>query len=79
MMGDSSTPTYFTKIKTITDSLENLDAKVSEKKLVIYTLNDLYTKFEHITSQIQHHKTHPLFMDTCAMLEVEEQLILQTQ
>lgn len=40
-IGDLSIATYFSKIKIISDQLENLGSKVPDKNLVMYTINGL--------------------------------------
>lgn len=52
-MGSSTITQYCNKIQTLADLLENLDAEVSEKNLVIYTINGLSSKFNHVASLIR--------------------------
>lgn len=49
-IGASSMVAYCTKIRTIADTLDNLDAEVLEKNIVIYTVNGLVPKFGYIMS-----------------------------
>lgn len=74
-MGDSSVADYFTKVQKLADLLENLDSKVIEKNLVIYTLNCLAQKFEQIALTIRHTTPLPLFDITWSTVEFEEQRI----
>ena len=53
-MGDSLVTDYCTRIKTIADLLENLDAPVPERNLVSYTLSGLTKKFQYIATTIRH-------------------------
>lgn len=76
-MGDSLVTDYCTRIKTIADLLENLDAPVPKRNLVSYTLSGLTKKFQYIATTIRHQRSVPSFMDTRSMLLMEEHQMLQ--
>jgi len=74
-MGDLSVLAYCSKIKKIADLLENLDSdsKVSDKHLVIHTINGLSPRFDYVASIIRHRSPLPSFFETQSMLLLEEQ------
>ncbi|XP_010534678.1 PREDICTED: uncharacterized protein LOC104810179 [Tarenaya hassleriana] len=68
---------YCQRIKKISDLLTNLDASVSERALVMHTLNGLSDKFDNIVNVIQHQKPFPSFDEARSMLSLEEQRLLR--
>lgn len=71
-LGDMSIDEYCNKIKSIADLLENIDAPVSNRHLVTYTLNGLSSKFDHVASVIRYRAQLPTFLETRSMLHLEE-------
>ena len=71
-IGDQSIHEYSQDLKSIADLLENVDAPVSDKTLVMYLLNGLNEKFDHIINVIKHQKPFPTFEEARNMLELEE-------
>ncbi|KAL7601402.1 hypothetical protein Lser_V15G26960 [Lactuca serriola] len=78
-MGNLFVTEYCTKIQTLADLLENLDAEVPKKNIVIYIINGLSPKYDHVVSMIRHQKPLPSFSDTRSILQVEEQCIQLNQ
>lgn len=60
-MGDSSVTNYNTRIKTISNMLENLGSPVFERNLLSNTLSRLSQKLLCYCHHHQIHKTYPLF------------------
>lgn len=58
---DQSVQEYAHGLKSIVDLPENVKALVSDKTLVIYILNGLNEKFDHIINVIKHQKPFPTF------------------
>ena len=71
-IGDSSIHEYSQSLKAIADLLENVEAPVSDKTLVMYMLNGLNEKFDHIINVIKHKKPFLAFDEARNMLEMEE-------
>lgn len=69
---DKTIQEYTQSLKFIADLLENVDAPVSDKTLVMYMLNGLDEKFDHIINIIKHQKPFPTFEEAHSMLELEE-------
>nr|GEU84902.1 hypothetical protein [Tanacetum cinerariifolium] len=63
---------YCTKIKSMADRIKNLGCIVSEKNLVIYTVNGLDTWFATPVEIIRHRKTLPSFETARNMLLLKE-------
>nr|GEW07663.1 hybrid signal transduction histidine kinase M [Tanacetum cinerariifolium] len=59
---------YCTKIKFMADRLKNLGCVVSDKNLVIYTVNGLDSRFATLVEIICHRETLPAFETTRTML-----------
>ncbi|GJW10191.1 ribonuclease H-like domain-containing protein [Tanacetum coccineum] len=57
------------------DLLANMEAPVSDKSLVTYTVNGLGNKFAHVASIIRHRDPFPTFDTARSMLLVEEILL----
>lgn len=70
---------YCHKLKVISDLLDNIDKSIDEDALVMHTVNGLSEKYEHIATIIRHQKPLPSFMDTRAMLELEETRLNRTR
>lgn len=71
-IGDQSIREYAQGLKSIADLLENVDAAVPDKTLVMYLLNGLNEKYDHIINVIKHQKPFPSFEEARNMLELEE-------
>jgi len=71
-IGDQSVQEYAQGLKSIADLLENVDAPVGDKTLVMYMLNGLNERFDHIINVIKHQKPFPTFEEARNMLELEE-------
>ena len=50
---------YGQKMKKLADSLNNVDAPVQERNLVMYVLNGLYARFDNIINVIKHRLPFP--------------------
>ncbi|GKD55699.1 hybrid signal transduction histidine kinase M [Tanacetum coccineum] len=66
---------YCTKIKSIADRLKNFGCVVSEKSLVIYTVNGLDSRFATLVEIIRHRETLPTFDTKRNMLLLMESTI----
>ncbi|CAH1429497.1 unnamed protein product, partial [Lactuca virosa] len=77
-LGDSSIESYLTRIKSIADLLANIDAPVPEKNLVMYAVNGISRKFDHVAGIIRHSRPLPSFLDTRSML-LHEEYVLSSQ
>ncbi|XP_013709326.1 uncharacterized protein LOC106413025 [Brassica napus] len=53
-IGDQTVREFSQELKSIADLLENVDAPVSDKTLVMYMLNGLNEKYDHIINVIKH-------------------------
>ncbi|XP_048626756.1 uncharacterized protein LOC125594716 [Brassica napus] len=71
-IGNQTVREFSQELKSIADLLENVDAPVSDKTLVMYMLNGLNEKFDHIINVIKHQKPYPTFEEARNMLELEE-------
>lgn len=67
-MDDSSVTNYRTRIKHIADLLQNIDAPVLERNLIVYTLSGLSPKLQYVTTTIKYQKPKPSFMEVWSML-----------
>lgn len=74
-LGDSSINDYFNRITKLADMLENIDAKVPDRNLVIYAINGLSSKYDSVATVIRHQKPFPTLSEARSMLSVEEQLM----
>nr|GEX22493.1 hybrid signal transduction histidine kinase M [Tanacetum cinerariifolium] len=63
---------YCTKIRSMADLLKNLGCDVSDKNLVMYTVNGLDSHFATLVDIIRHRKTLPSFETTRTMLLLKE-------
>ncbi|GJV29287.1 hybrid signal transduction histidine kinase M [Tanacetum coccineum] len=71
-LGNLSIAEYFKKIKVTADLLANIDSAVEDKNLVIYAVNGLGDRYEHVASIIRHSKTSLTLLETRSMLLLEE-------
>lgn len=71
-IGDMTIHDYSQSLQAIADLLANVDAQLNDKTLVMYLLNGLNDKFDHIINVIKHHKPFPTFEEATNMLELEE-------
>ncbi|PWA80084.1 myb-like protein P [Artemisia annua] len=71
-LGSMSISDYFKRIKVIADLLANIDSPIEDKTLVMYAINGLDDKFEHVTSIIRHSTKRPTLLEARSMLLVEE-------
>ncbi|GKE02287.1 hypothetical protein Tco_1390270 [Tanacetum coccineum] len=55
-IGNMTVNEYCTKIKSMANRLKNLDCQVSEKNLVIYTVNGLDSRFATLVEIIRHYE-----------------------
>ncbi|KAL4570763.1 hypothetical protein LXL04_026425 [Taraxacum kok-saghyz] len=78
-MGDSSVTDYCTRIKTIADMLDNLEAPVPEHNLLAYKLAGLTKKFHYIATTIKYQKHLPSLWEARAILTMEEQSMIREQ
>ncbi|GKF01846.1 hybrid signal transduction histidine kinase M [Tanacetum coccineum] len=76
-LGNLSIAEYFKKIKVTADLLANIDSAVEDKNLVIYAVNGLGDRYEHVASIIRHTKTPLTLLETRSMLLLEETLMNQ--
>nr|GEX50955.1 hypothetical protein [Tanacetum cinerariifolium] len=63
---------YCTKIRSMAGRLKNLGCDVSDKSLVMYTVNGLDSRFATLVDIIRHRKTLPSFETTRNMLLLKE-------
>nr|GEU43860.1 hybrid signal transduction histidine kinase M [Tanacetum cinerariifolium] len=63
---------YCTKIMSMADRIKNLGCVVSDKNLVIYTINGLDSRFPTLVDIIRHRKTLPTFENVHTMLLLKE-------
>ena len=70
-LGSLSIAEYFKKIKVISDLRSNIDSHVAEKNLVMYVVNGLTEKYEHVANIIRHTKTPLTLLETRSMLLLE--------
>nr|GEU99857.1 hypothetical protein [Tanacetum cinerariifolium] len=78
-LGSLSISEYFKKIKVIFDLLSNIESFVSEKNLIMYAVNGLAEKYEHVASIIRHTKTPLTLLETRSMLLLEESRLSHKQ
>ncbi|GKC13063.1 hypothetical protein Tco_1009845 [Tanacetum coccineum] len=63
---------YFKKIKLVSDHLTNIDSPISEKNLIMYAVNGLTGKYEHVASILCHTESPLSLMEARFMLLLEE-------
>ncbi|GKB04016.1 hybrid signal transduction histidine kinase M [Tanacetum coccineum] len=71
-IGKMTVNEYCTKIKSMADRLKNLGCVVSDKNLVIYTVNGLDSRFATLVEIIRHRETLPSFETARTMLLLKE-------
>ncbi|XP_023772210.1 uncharacterized protein LOC111920864 [Lactuca sativa] len=59
---------YLHKLSKLVDMLENIVSKISDRNLVIYTLNGLPSKFENLAIFIRYSRPFPSFTDVPSTL-----------
>ncbi|PWA74910.1 hypothetical protein CTI12_AA231450 [Artemisia annua] len=67
------------KIKVSTDLLSNIDDAVDEKTLVMYAINGLVDRYDHVASIIRHRPKRPTLFETRSMLLLEESRLNRKQ
>ena len=77
-INDLSVHDYSQSLKSLADLLENVEAPISDKTLVMYMLNGLNEKYGHIINMIKHQKPFPSFEEARNMLEMEETRLKKT-
>nr|GEZ57926.1 hybrid signal transduction histidine kinase M [Tanacetum cinerariifolium] len=71
-IGTMTVNEYCTKIRSMVDRLKNLGCDVSDKNLVMYTINGLDSRFATLVDIIRHRETLPSFETTRTMLLLKE-------
>nr|GEU77427.1 ribonuclease H-like domain-containing protein [Tanacetum cinerariifolium] len=71
-LGTLSIAEYFKKIKVVSDLLSNIASLVDDKNLVMYVVNGLGEKYDHVASTIRHSKIPPTLLETRSMLLLKE-------
>ncbi|PWA37331.1 hybrid signal transduction histidine kinase M [Artemisia annua] len=71
-IGTMSINDYCSKINSMEAKLKNFGSPVSDKNLVMYTVNGLDSRFATIVKIIRHHEPLPTFETTRTMLLLEE-------
>jgi hypothetical protein len=69
-IGDLSMTDYLQKLKTLGDSLANLDAPVADAQMVIHCLNGLPEKNDSAADAISLMVPPPTFARCCSMLKL---------
>ncbi|KAL2895061.1 Retrovirus-related Pol polyprotein from transposon RE1 [Bienertia sinuspersici] len=64
---------YYTRLKTIADSLKNVGDKVSDNQMALQLLKGLSDEYKSFRTSVRHLKPLPSFDDLRSMLELEEQ------
>ncbi|GKB35272.1 hypothetical protein Tco_0880214 [Tanacetum coccineum] len=60
------------KVKVTADLLANIDSVIEDKNLVMYAINGLGDRYEHVASIIRQSKTLLTLLETRSMLLLEE-------
>nr|GEX20779.1 hybrid signal transduction histidine kinase M [Tanacetum cinerariifolium] len=71
-IGTMTVSEYYTKIQSMSDCLKNLGCDVSDKNLVMYTVNGLDSRFVTLVDIIRHRETLLSFETTRTMLMLKE-------
>ncbi|GJZ23302.1 ribonuclease H-like domain-containing protein [Tanacetum coccineum] len=71
-IGKMTVNEYCTKIRSMSDRLINLGCVVSDKNLVIYTINGLDSRFATLVEIIRNRETFPSFENVRTMLLLKE-------
>ncbi|PNX85399.1 hypothetical protein L195_g011511, partial [Trifolium pratense] len=72
-----STKAYCDRLKTLSDQLANVDASVSNTRLVLKMISGLTEAYSGFVTYIQQHDPLPLFPAARSRLELEESTMLQ--
>ncbi|PWA64309.1 hypothetical protein CTI12_AA344550 [Artemisia annua] len=78
-LGSLSIAEYFKRIKVISDLLSNIGSPMDYKNLVMYAVNGLGEKYEHVGSIIRHSKSPLSLLETRSMLLLEESRLNRKQ
>nr|GEY30480.1 myb-like protein P [Tanacetum cinerariifolium] len=70
---------YFKRIKVVSDLLSNIESPVDEKNLVMYAVNGLGDKYDHVARIILHFKNPLTLLETRYMLLSEESRLNRKQ
>ncbi|GJV29286.1 hybrid signal transduction histidine kinase M [Tanacetum coccineum] len=74
-LGNLSIAEYCKKASVTADLLANIDSAIEDKNLVIYVINGLSDRYEHVASKILQSKTLLTLLETRSMLLLEESRI----
>ncbi|XP_010430737.2 PREDICTED: uncharacterized protein LOC104714976 [Camelina sativa] len=77
-IGDLPVHDYCQKLKSISNTLANVDSPVSDRALVMHLLNGLTSKFDNIINVIKHRSPPCSFKDARSML-IDEESHLKTK
>ncbi|PWA61107.1 hypothetical protein CTI12_AA376330 [Artemisia annua] len=78
-LGSLSIAEYFKKIKVASDLLSNIESPIDDKNLVMYAVNGLGDKYDHVASIIRHSKNPLTLLETRSMLLLEESRLNRKQ
>ncbi|GJZ44585.1 ribonuclease H-like domain-containing protein [Tanacetum coccineum] len=78
-LGTLSIAEYFKRIKVVSDLLSNIESPVDDKNLVMYAVNGLGDKYDHVASIIRHSKNPLTLLETRSMLLLEESRLNRKQ
>ncbi|GJY57570.1 hybrid signal transduction histidine kinase M [Tanacetum coccineum] len=78
-LGTLSIVEYFKKIKVVSDLLSNIEYPFDDKNLVMYAVNGLRDKYDHMASIIRHSKNPLTLLETRSMLLLEESRLNRKQ
>ncbi|GJS38650.1 hybrid signal transduction histidine kinase M [Tanacetum coccineum] len=78
-LGSLSIGEYFKKIKVVSDLLSNIESPIDDKNLVMYAVNGLGDKYDHVASIICHSKNPLTLLKTRSMLLLEESRLNRKQ
>ncbi|GKC49406.1 hybrid signal transduction histidine kinase M [Tanacetum coccineum] len=73
-IGKMTVNEYYTKIQAMANRLKNLDCEVSEKNMVIFTVNGLDSRFATLVEIIRHREPLLIIETVCNMLLLKESL-----
>nr|GEY14640.1 hybrid signal transduction histidine kinase M [Tanacetum cinerariifolium] len=76
---DSLVKVWIYEIKVVSDLLSNIESPVDDKNLVMYAVNGVGDKYDHVASIIRHSKNPPTLLETRSMLLLEEFRLNQKQ
>ncbi|PWA90672.1 hypothetical protein CTI12_AA098620 [Artemisia annua] len=78
-LGTLSIAEYFKRIKVVSDLLSNIESPIDDKNLVMYAVNGLSDKYDHVASIIRHSKNPMTLFETRSMLLLEESRLNRKQ